>query len=140
LSATSRNVLLEAFFLLEGANRLHRAFTTGGKLGEVSDQSGSMVGNQAEASDKTENDMADAASRGEASMPLMERGTASRTMKHVILPGRSLALEICPNLAPNVNWVKLRTRWSQASICVRSFTQLTTRNHSRISAPSGSTS
>jgi len=37
-------------------------------LDEYSDKSGSMIGNQAEYSDKTENDMADAASRAEASM------------------------------------------------------------------------
>ncbi len=31
-----------------------------------------------------------------------------------------------PNFHPNVFWVKIRTRGSQASICVRIFTQFTT--------------
>jgi hypothetical protein len=74
----------------------------------------------AQDSDKTENDMADAASRAEASMHLMEIGIASSIMKNVVLPAIRLALEICPNLGPNVFWVNIRTRGSQASICVRS--------------------
>ncbi len=69
--------------------------------------------------------MADAASRAEASLQLMERGIASYTMKNVVLPGISLALEICPNLHPTVFWVNIRTRGSQPSICVRLFTQFT---------------
>src|SRR5258708_38925247 len=98
-----------------------------GKLGENSDRSGSIVGNQAEYSDKTENDLADAASRAGASMQMMEIGIASYTMKNIVLPGISLALEICPNLGPNVFWVKIRTRGSQPRICVRIFAQFTTR-------------
>jgi hypothetical protein len=47
-----------------------------------------MIGNQAEYSDETENDMADAASRAKASMQLMEIGVASSTMKNIVLPGR----------------------------------------------------
>jgi hypothetical protein len=86
-----------------------------------------MIGNQAEYSDETENDMADAASRAKASMQLMEIGVASSTMKNIVLPGISLALEICPNLGPKVFWVNIRTRGSQASICVRIFTQITIR-------------
>src|SRR5258708_7771969 len=62
-----------------------------GKLGENSDRSGSIVGNQAEYSDKTENDLADAASRAGASMQMMEIGIASYTMKNIVLPGISLA-------------------------------------------------
>jgi len=96
-----------------------------GKLGENSDRSGSIVGNQAEYSDKTENDLADAASRAGASMQMMEIGIASYTMKNIVLPGISLALEICPNLGPNVFWVKIRTRGSQPRICVRIFAQFT---------------
>ncbi len=44
-----------------------------------------MIGNLAEYSDKTENDVADAASRAEASMQLMEIGIASYSMKNVVL-------------------------------------------------------
>src|SRR5258708_15476658 len=90
-----------------------------GKLGENSDRSGSIVGNQAEYSDKTENDLADAASRAGASMQMMEIGIASYTMKNIVLPGISLALEMCQNLGPNVFWVKIRTIGSQPRICVR---------------------
>src|SRR5258707_14639509 len=109
--------------------RTFTLFTTSiwliGKLGENSDRSGSIVGNQAEYSDKTENDLADAASRAGASMQMMEIGIASYTMKNIVLPGISLALEICPNLGPNVFWVKIRTRGSQPRICVRIFAQFT---------------
>jgi len=44
-----------------------------------------MIGNLAEYSDKTENDVADAASRAEASMQLMEIGIAFYSMKNVVL-------------------------------------------------------
>ena len=46
----------------------------GGKLGQYSNKSDPIIENQAEYSDKTENDMADTASRAEASMQLMEIG------------------------------------------------------------------
>jgi hypothetical protein len=96
-----------------------------GKLGEYSDKFGSIIGNQAEYSDKSANTMADAASRAEASLQLMEIGIASYTMKNVVLPAIRLALEICPNLHPTVFWMKIRTRGPQPSICVRIFTQFT---------------
>jgi hypothetical protein len=49
-------------------------FNGSGKLDEYSDNLGSMIGNQAEYSDKTENGRADAASKAEASMQWMEMG------------------------------------------------------------------
>ena len=61
-------------------------------------------------------------------MQMMEIGIASYTMKNIVLPGISLALEICPNLGPNVFWVKIRTRGSQPRICVRIFAQFTSWN------------
>lgn len=103
------------------------ASATDGKLGEYSDKSAPVIGFLAEYSDKAVNDMADAASRTEASMQLMEIEIASRSMKNVVLPEICLALEICPNLGPNVFWVNIRTRGSQASICVRIFAQFTNR-------------
>jgi hypothetical protein len=71
------------------------------------------------------NDVADAASRAEASMQLMEVQTASYRVKSILLPEISLNLEICPKFHPNVFGVNIRTRGSQASICVRNFTQFT---------------
>src|SRR5260221_4554396 len=43
----------------------------------------------------------------------------------------SQEMEIVPNIHPNVFWVNIRTRGSQASICVRIFTQFTRRNMSK---------
>jgi hypothetical protein len=94
-------------------------------LGEYSDKFGSIIGNQADYSDKSANTLADAASRAETSLQLMERGIASSTMKNVVLPGIRLALEMCPNFHPTVFWLKIRTRGPQPSICVRIFTQFT---------------
>jgi hypothetical protein len=99
--------------------------TTDGKLGEYSDKLGSIIGNLAEYWDKSANAMADAASRAEASLQLMERGIASYTMKNIVLPEISLALEMCPNLHPTVFGMKIRTRSPRPSICVRIFTQFT---------------
>ncbi len=97
-----------------------------GKLGEYSDKSAPVIGFLAEYSDKAVKDLANAASKAEASMQLMEIEIASHIMKNIVLPGISLALEICPNLRPTVFWMKIRTRGPQPSICVRIFTQFTT--------------
>ena len=96
-----------------------------GKLGEYSDKSAPVIGFLAEYSDKAVKDLANAASKAEASMQLMEIEIASHIMKNIVLPGISLALEICPNLRPTVFWMKIRTRGPQTSICVRIFIQFT---------------
>ena len=84
-----------------------------------------MIGFWAQDWDKGENDMADAASRAEAFMQLMEVVIASHAMKNDVLTKISLALEICPNLGPHVFGLKVRTRGSQPSICVRTFSLFT---------------
>jgi len=71
--------------------------------------------------------MAGAAPRAETSMWLMEVRTASHTTKNTLLPGISLDLEIVPNLRPKKFWLKVRTRGSQPSTCVPTFSQFTNK-------------